>query len=272
MRTVAVRTVGYFYQSALVCLLPLCVAQTPPQLNGEHFRITALEENGFLDVKDEPDGSLSFSGYLIALLEGISREDRANFTYTLLPPSGFGSLCVPRLGDNTTNTIGMSPYDASYRTQYNCGASDVNDLPLMANYSTDMYLGMYYVTPSRQLQNQFTIPFLPPVSGTLAMFGTATGIPNFEALVEQQQAGLQPAACAPDGTALINFVADSFPGLQVRGVYGGEDDIYQAFLDGTCQIYITDGPIAAQFVRRRSERGECTANGMVRTNGGYFNL
>jgi len=98
------------------------------------------------------------------------------------------------------------------------------------------------------------------------MFGTATGIQNFEALVDQQKAGLQPAACAPGGTALLSFVADSFPGLQVKGVFGSEADIYQAFLDGTCQVYIADGPIAAQFVLRRSQRGECTANGLVSNN------
>jgi hypothetical protein len=187
------------FRSATTVMEPL------PHLNGADFRITALQEHGFLDIQDEDDGTVSFSGYLIDMLDAIAQPNRANFTYTLLPPSGFGSLCVPRLNETTVDKA----YDKIYRTQYNCGASDVNDLPVMSDdYSTDMYLGLYYVTPSRQLQNQFTIPFVPPFFGTLAMFGTATGIPTFEALVQQQAEGSQPPACAPAGTALLTFVEE----------------------------------------------------------------
>jgi hypothetical protein len=233
-----------------------------PQLNGHHFRITALQESGFLDIDvNEIDGSLSYAGYLIDVLEGIAHEQRANFTYELLPPSGYGSLCSPRL-NMTSPTAAAQAYDALYHTQYNCGASDVNDAPT-SNYTSDMYLGMYYVTPARQLLNQFTIPFLPPSSGTLQMLGSATGIPNFDALVAQQAVGLQPAACAPAGTALLRFVETAYPGLQVKGVFGGNDEIYQTFVDGTCQVYIVDGPVAAQFVlclSREEEQGtsSCT--------------
>lgn len=244
----------------------------PPQLHGAHFQITALQENGFLDIQDDGTSDafteFSYSGYLIDMIAAIAQPERANFTYTLKPPSGLGSQCVPRLSssDDTNNTGGRSVYHPQayakdYRTQYNCGTSDVNDVELLqTNYSSDMYLGMYYVTPSRQLDNQFTIPFLPPYSGTLAMFGTATGIPNFEALVEQQQSGLLDPSktCGPGGTALIESVVQSYPGLQIRGLFGGEDDIYQAFVDQSCQVYITDGPIAAQFVLRRSRLNQCT--------------
>lgn len=45
--------------------------------------------------------------------------------------------------------------------------------------------------------------------------------------------------------------------MQVRGVFGGQDEIYQAFLNGTCTVYITYGPIATQFVLRQSRRGRC---------------
>ena len=304
---------------------------SPPQLNGQHFRITVLEERGFLDIHDDDDnGGLSYSGYLIELIQALAQPHRANFTYKLQPPSGYGSRCVPRLAapppdnaddrknnnqsetsavdssmvvDATEQTTGTTtqPFDAVYRTQYNCGASDVNDYTIQTNnilqspnfqsndsiigddynsnyannetmvvpssWHTDIYLGMYYVTPSRQVLNQFTIPFMPPFKGTLAMFGTATNIPTFHSLVEQQAAGLQGIACAPGGTALIDFVAKSFPGLQLQGILGGSDDvIYQAFQDGTCSVYITDAPVAAQFVLRRSQRGECDPqnNGKVR--------
>jgi len=95
------------------------------------------------------------------------------------------------------------------------------------------------------------------------MFGTATGIPSFEALVEQQKAGLQPAACAPGGTALINFVQTSYPGIQVKGVFFGEDEgLFDVFNDGTCEIFITDRPIATRFVLKQSQlENKCTANG-----------
>lgn len=249
-------TCGYLF---LLISLSLVHGQVP-QLNGAHFRITGLEENGFLNAATNFSApfNVTFSGYLKLMLDAIAKPSRANFTYTLLPPSGYGTSCEPKLDKNSTQ---QEAYDSQYRTQYNCGADDVNDLPL-TNTSTDMYLGMYYVTPKRQLLNQFTIPFLPPFSGTLSMFGTATGIANFEELVEQQELGIHPAACAPAGTALIDFVRASYPGLQVKGIYGGEENILDAFQTGQCEIYIIDRPIAAQFVLRRFEANECMANGM----------
>lgn len=93
------------------------------------------------------------------------------------------------------------------------------------------------------------------------MFGTATGIPNFQALVEQQKVGLQPAACAPAGTALIKSVEDSYPGIQLQGVFFENGQLHELFDDGTCEIFITDRPLATHFVLQQSQRGTCTANG-----------
>lgn len=268
--TALIRLCRVLFRGMALCyvLVAASAQPAPPQLQGQHFRITALQEHGFLDIHDDNDGGVRYSGYLIDMLEALARPERANFTYTLRPPSGYGSLCAPRLNASDPTTATTVPYDAHYRTQYNCGASDVNDNVGVLDddddapqHATHVYLGMYYVTPSRQEQNQFTLPFVPPFSGTLSMFGTAVGIPSFEALVEQQAAGRQPAACAPAGTALIDFLATAYDGLQVRGIYGGEDEIYRAFRDGTCTVYMTDGPIAAQFVLRRSRRDECLANG-----------
>ena len=115
--------------------------------------------------------------------------------------------------------------------------------------------------PNR-LQNQFTIPFLPPYSGTLAMYGTATGIPSFEALVEQQKAGLQVPACVPAGTAVGNFIRDSFPGILLEEVYvENKDQLFDMFDDGTCEIYINDRPLATHFVLEQREQERCHANG-----------
>jgi len=273
------------------------MATEAPQLNGRHFTITALEEPGFLDILDKKTSTaptntdnrgssivyddkyfeehFEFSGYLIDMLAAIAQPHRANFTYTLKPPSGYGSMCVPSLGrdDGSDNQQHFQPYDKAFRTQYNCGASDVHDATtqdnttLSTSFNTDVYLGMYYVTPARQLINQFTIPFVPPFSGTLAMFGTATGIPNFEALLSAQQQksnntateqdDSQNMVCGPGGTALIESVAEAYPGLKIRGIFGDEQAIYQTFYNETCQVYITDGPIAAQFVLRRSRENQC---------------
>lgn len=224
-------------------------------MNGAHFRITVLEEFGFLDVHPRPDGTFRYSGYLIEIL--VSLSQRANFTYDLLPPSGLGSDCTPRVSD-TNSTEKALLYHAVYRTQYNCGANDVTER-YNSTEPTDIYLGMYYITPERQVQNQFTIPISPPYGG-LAMMGTAVNVPNFTTL--SQRADIR--TCAPAGTALLDFVQSSFPGLQVDGLLGtGEEDILAALQDGTCEVYIVDGPIATQFILRRSKENRCLAdNGM----------
>jgi hypothetical protein len=291
-----------------------------PSLNGRHFNITVLHENGFLDIIDNEneeykndDDNNSHNNNNHINRHQFYHDNLRNFTFTLLPPSGMGSACVPRLqlqlnhsdnndnnNDNNNNdsndnneTFYKMLYDKTYRTQYNCGASDVNDITVFGNnnntnnntinnnYSTintttDMYLGMYYVSPARQLINHFTIPFLPPYSGTLAMFGTATHLSNFTSLVQQQQqqqqqrnntttttttVGVRVTAnttCGPAGTALIQAVQEAYPGLQVKGILGDEDVIYQHFYNQSCTVYITDGPIAAQFILRRSGRRQCT--------------
>ena len=117
-----------------------------PQLNGSYFRITVVEERGFLDfdVRETTDvnGSISrnltFSGYCIDLLNAIARPDRANFTFELIPPSGTGSLCEPMLNQSEDELM-ASTFDPVYYTQYNCGQSEVTDVP-STNYTTDMYL------------------------------------------------------------------------------------------------------------------------------------
>jgi hypothetical protein len=248
----------------LVATCTITRAHNAPQLSGRNFRITVLEEGSFLEVNDEPDGSLSFGGYLIDMLAALAHFNRANFTYDLATPSGYGSACNPRLlpllNDSTANEA--AAYNATYRTQYRCGESDVNDLPL-SEHSTDVYLGLYYVTSSRQLANQFTIPYQPPAQGTLAMYGTATGVASFEDLVEQQRQGLQPPACGPGGTALIDFIRTSFPGIEIQDLFGGDAEIDAAFNDGTCEVYITDAPIVTQFVLKRSRQNQCIYNGKV---------
>jgi hypothetical protein len=102
-----------------------------------------------------------------------------------------------------------------------------------------MYLSSYYVSPSRQLANQFTIPYSPPTSGTSAMFGTATGIKNFDDLVAKQDAGTQGPVGVAIGQAYVSFLRSIYPTLQVIEMNPGNmDPVYDALNDGTFDIFI----------------------------------
>lgn len=226
-------------------------------LGGQPFRITVLQEGSFLHVEEDRNqynNSLSFSGYLIDMVEALAK--RANFTYQLLTPSGFGSNCRPQLNTNTTEKA----YGAQYRTQYHCGEEDVNELR-GSKYGTDIYLGMYYLSPERQSKNWFTVPFEPPFKGTPAMYGITTGVATISELVEQQALGNHPPACMAGSSATLDFVNQSHPGLQIQPFFGGEKEVYESMASGECPIHIFDAPIAAQFTLRRFRGGECLAGG-----------
>jgi hypothetical protein len=218
-----------------------------PKLDGHHFRVTAIPEGGFLDFEND-------SGYLLDMFREIARE--ANFTYDLLTPSGFGPDCVPRLNLDTP----AESYDYSYQAQYNCGTNDVNELQ-GTQYATDIYLGMYYITPQRQRKNWFTVPFQPPSEGTPVMFGTTTGIPTIEKLIESQKSGRYPPACIQASTATLEFVQDAYPDLEVEPFYGNQQAQHAAMNSGKCPIFIADAPVAAHLILQQSEKGQCEADG-----------
>jgi hypothetical protein len=229
----------------------------PSPLNGAHFRITALEAGTFLDIRETKDGSVEFGGYLISMIEALAAKSRANFTFDLVTPSGLGSSCEPQLQSEREENV----YSAIYRAQYNCGTNDVNDVG--GNFSTDMYLGMFYISPQRQLRNDFTIPFVPPHKGTPAMYGTATGIRDISDLVEQQKQGKQGPAWISGSTATHDYVASSFPDLKLRPWFGTQAELDREMDNGNCEIFISDAPIAANSIFLRSQRGDCLANGKV---------
>jgi hypothetical protein len=230
----------------------------PPQLSGWHFRITVLETGSFLGIKEtEDEGSLEFDGYLIEVIEALAAKNRANFTFDLLTPSGLGSSCEPQLQSEQDDNV----YSSKYRQQYNCGTNDVNDIG--GNFSTDMYLGMFYISPERQLRNDFTIPFVPPYKGTPGMYGTATGIRDIADLVEQQKQGKQPEAWLQGSTATLDYVQSIYPDLKIKAFFGSQVDLDRELDNGNCEIFISDAPINAHEVLQRSQRGECIANGKV---------
>lgn len=253
----AVIEVFLFFLSSARTATSSPTTHNPPHLSGWHFRITVVEAGSFLEIKETEDGSFEFGGYLLNMIEALATTNRANFTFDLVTPSGLGSSCEPPLQNEQDDNVNAS----IYHRQYNCGTNDVNDV--VGNFSTDMYLGMFYITPERQLRNDFTIPFIPPFKGTPGMYGTATGIRDIGDLVEQQKQGKQPLAWIPGSTATLDYVQSIFPELKIKPFFGSQDELDREIDNGNCEIFIFDAPLVAHDVRRRSQRGQCIANGKV---------
>jgi ABC-type amino acid transport substrate-binding protein len=226
----------------------------PPQLNGKHLDITVVaDQHGFVNEVEDENGSVSYFGFVIDVLEALASPNRANFTYTLKSPSGHGSLCPYKP---------LKPYPREFSQLYNCAQSDVTDLP-PTNFTTDMYIGAFYITPERQLLNQFTVPLYPPTTGTQTMFGTATNIRNFEDLVVQQNAGQQAPACVLAGTAYSVFLQETFPTLKVLEIAPSGE--FPSMQDLPCDIFIIDYPMAASIVLEHSRKNQCQVKGKVRS-------
>ena len=228
---------------------PIFDKREPPKLSGYHFKITTVEYAGYVNIIEEEgqeevvvDGmvtnvtNLKYSGYLIDILKEISSPERANFTYELLPPSGYGSLCTPRLTvpqeeeeeeeeeEDYHHDHHPNAYGKKYRQAFRCGESDMNDVPI-SSYTTDMFWGLYYITSERIMTNQLTIPYFPPSRGTLGMMGTPTHINTIADLV-----GKNYKVCAYDGTAYIETLRSSFPTLNVTGIpMSAEENIHLVF-------------------------------------------
>jgi hypothetical protein len=151
---------------------------TPPKLTGQTFKITVAVENAFVNVKDgstsesQPLPDAALSGYIIDMIKSVAMPERADFDYEIYTASGYGSQCNPQLTADTAATADTaeSAYSKDYYSQYRCGESDVTDMP-ETDTSTDMYWGIWFVTPQRQLQNQFTLTYKPPATGALGMWG-----------------------------------------------------------------------------------------------------
>ena len=237
-----------------------------PQLNGAHFRITvAADQVGFVNVADTPTG-VAIDGYFIDVLEALSRPERANFTYELKTPSGHGSLCgssgaTSKDAQNTNSST--RPYSGMYYHNYPCGQSDVTDVPL-SDRSTDFYTGLFYVTSERLRQNQVTIPLYPPITGTLAMVGTATRIRSIGEYVAQQNKGRRGPVCVVKDTVYPEFLRETFPTIQMEAIGPSYDEFDGALKDKTCDVIVVDHPIATSYVVLRSQLDECTIHGQVR--------
>ena len=158
---------------------------------------------------------------------------------------------------NFTNTLA---YDGIYRTQFQCGESDVHDSYIGDAILTDIYLGTYYITPERLLKNKFTIPYSPPMRATLGMMGAVTHVRDIHDLAKNFASVY--SVCAFSETAYMDKLLLAFPELDIRGI-SYHDDLHQVFSDGTCDILISPSPELAAIVRRLSLNGQCLVNGMV---------
>ena len=257
--------------------------QTPTNLQGRHLRFTVVQEGTFLSIHSQTPNNndnnkkkvptfqhgnttLWFDGYIIDMIQAVS--ERANFTYELRPPSGKGSDCTPPMTGDGNHDEEDRLYHSDYYTQYNCGANDVtefspetstttNDPP--NEWATDIYAGMFYISPQRQLQNWFTMPFSPPTQGTLVMYGTATQLERIQDLVQAQQDGRIPqAACVLGSTAVYQLLETAFPDLKLRPFFGqAQADIFESMYNGSCPVHIYDSPIAAKFVLHQFEKNQC---------------
>lgn len=239
---------------------PMTPNLAEPNLSGQHFRITVVEQDGYVDMKEEADGTLSYSGYLLDILRELSREDRGNFTYTLLTASGYGSGCSPRLEfDGNSTEDHPDVFHPRYRSQYQCAEADVNDRPL-SSYSTDFYWGVFYITPGRLQVNTFTVPYTPPMDGTLGLIGTATHIHGLEDLLTNHYA--TKAICAFSGTAYLDTLRQSFPHVEIVGLGYGNDVMHEAFDNGMCDVWIGASAELGLNIKRFVQEGKCLANGM----------
>jgi len=244
--------------AAAVAFLATAQTQTPVMgsvpLEGQSFTITVVEAEGYVEV--DPTSDSGFKGYVIDMIADVAAK--AKFDYTLKLPSGAGSDCVPQLGNNDENA---TAYDPVYAAAYLCGQNDVLEpYSVLEEYQTDMYWSMYYVTNARQLAGKFSLPFKPPTRG-LTMYGTATGINNFNDLIGQQQTGKIGPACVGGNTAYAEWLATAMPDLDTVDVLNTNDGFEEALEAGTCTVLINAEHAAAQFVKSHYDKGTCEING-----------
>jgi len=106
----------FYFKLMFYVILLKSKADDFPRLN-QHFKITIIDTlKTYVQVEDDNDGLPSrdkISGYIRNMIDETSKSYRANFTYDLFLPSGYGASCSPQLSMNDT----QSSYAKIYRTQ-----------------------------------------------------------------------------------------------------------------------------------------------------------
>jgi len=265
------------------------INESGPHLSGQHFVITVVATDDYVNVQDNEDGSLEFSGYLVDILKELAREDRGNFTYELRTPSGYGAGCNPRLTWDPNNATQVDEhgetllhpetYAPEYRTQFLCGEADTNEAAhsgtglsfnnIPPSVKSDFYWAIIYITPERLLKNKFLIPYQPPTKTTLVMMGAVTHIIDIPDLVENY-AGVYKV-CGLANTAYLKSLQVSFPQLAITGiVMESEDSAHENLADGTCDIVILPSAGIPSWIYKYAQEGKCLIDGMVRSDCAFW--
>ena len=257
--------------SAVVADLP-----SPPTLNGSHFRFTVVQtDEGWVNIEeiDDYDDSAGFSGrynitgYCIDIIREVA--NLANFSYELLPPSGFGSLCKHNEDGSKDegDQVAIEAYGKQYRGQYLCAQSDVQEDYTEKNrsqHNTDLFQSLFYITPERLLLNRFSVPFVPPTVGNFQLYGIAIRVRDIQDYIRQQKDGLVGKVCLHDNTADTLFALKTFPDLEYELVYDGfaPAQVHAALESSKCDTFFGAYPQATQNIMLMSRRGLCKARGM----------
>jgi len=212
------------------------IAESPPQLYGMHLRITVVEEPGLLEIAKN-EGKLHFNGPLVDWMDSISLH--ANFSYTLLPPSGRGSTCQPRVLGGRNDFVTGSDYPILYRRQGPCGAADAMDEPRMS-YSTDVYFGSAVSAKSTWTE-------LPVTSVLVGM-----NLASWEDIV-----AADAPVCAQAGTTMEEYLTQTHPNLHVVQVQDNDSSLMDALRLKRCTVAVLDRQYARDFLQHRVDQGDC---------------
>ncbi|EJK45309.1 hypothetical protein THAOC_36080 [Thalassiosira oceanica] len=92
------------------------------------------------------------------------------------------------------------------------------------------------------------------------MYGTATGVSDFEDFLAQQQAGTQGALCIGAYTAYGNYLKSAFPDLKYYEIENTSAGALQGLTDGHCEVVINAYIYALDFIAEQHEAGGCMIN------------
>jgi hypothetical protein len=199
-------------------------------LTGTHLNIVTVNQPGFTNMYDSSGTllpSTQWTGYFPDLLQWIGRQ--SGMTYTLTAPSGAGSSCASG-ADNSGN--------------YGCGQQDVTELG-----TSDMYVGLYYVTAQRLQAGLMSRTYTGDAGIAVAQKGGATD--TLDSYQAKQAAGTVGKLCTLTGAAFTDWVSREYPAIdQVAVAYS---EYVTSIRSGACDAFVVDRPIALQIAAQNCD-------------------
>ena len=176
-----------------------------------------------------PNGQLlpaaQWTGYFPDLIGWIANQ--SGMTYTLYAPTADASDC----SDATTGN-------------YGCGQKDVTETGVR-----DMYMGLYYVTPSRLEAGLMTRSFTGDAGIAVAQKGGATD--TLSEYQSKQLSGSVGKLCTLTGAAFTDWVKREYP--DIRLVECLFEDYLTNVNAGSCDAFVIDRPIALQMAAQNCD-------------------